>query len=111
MSLNYDLTQVKDKSIINDKAATWPLTEAIIFETMVVGIGDIKSEKEAIEFKVRSDYWRRLDNVSTFLPLEEIKKRIGLTTNVFPRVKTAAFLSRISSRWHREQVRTAKSAA
>jgi hypothetical protein len=82
MSLNWSIEKVADwKELTLDKNEL-ELTQAIVFETMVVGIGQIREGTWA-EFKARSDLWRTLDG-EELIPAEAIKRRIGLSTNVSP---------------------------
>lgn len=107
MSLNFDLRQVdpntecyilceKDdvrRGLEAGKKYISPLTETLIFCTMIVGLGSI-SEKNAVEFYARVSAWEKLHGA--FLSarneqhevedrpilLEEVKAHIGLKCNV-----------------------------
>lgn len=91
MSLDWNLTRCKDDASLRDEA-NWPTTKAIIFETMFVGIGEL-TEKTIEEFKVRSDFFRKINDYEP-IPMEELRRRIGLSTNVFPMETSKQFVNR-----------------
>jgi hypothetical protein len=83
MSLRYDLSKcgvVSFEALTNPEDGSWSTTQSLIFETIAVGLGKI-TEKNLVEFKARSDFWRKLNGIDV-IPLEEIRKRIGLSCNV-----------------------------
>lgn len=96
MSLNFDLTKIKDtKSVCwtgtGDDARMNPITEVIIFGTMFVGIREITAHN-AIVFHARlTEFWGdegplRVwkdgeDPVSRHVTLEEVQAHVGLKTN------------------------------
>jgi hypothetical protein len=80
MSLDWQIGKCKDWQELKDDA-NWEVTRAIIFECMIVGLSGVTA-KNAQEFKVRSDFVRTLNPFARKLTLEEIERRIGLTTNV-----------------------------
>ena len=86
MSLNYDLTKCenlrfKDESLTEEERdAAWWWTEAVIFRTMAVGIGEITAEN-AIEFWTRNMIYSLLTH-DPRLSYELILEHVGLTTNV-----------------------------
>lgn len=94
MSLDWNTTKVKDY----DKLKTdeeWPITEAIIWMTMSLDIGDI-TEKNIPEWLFRIRIFTRVSDGHGFgikdgkpwNPSEEdLRKRIGLTTNVGTRTR------------------------
>ena len=64
------------------------ITQAVVFRTMAVGIGRI-TEENATEFATRSKMYEEMNGMSLYiagedysLTLEDITRRIGLTTNV-----------------------------
>lgn len=86
MSLNYSLKQcgvVSFEALTNEKDGSWQITEAIIFDSVAVGLGKL-TEKNVQEWKLRSDLWRKMQvhKPLALIPLDELRKRIGLTTNV-----------------------------
>ena len=99
MSLNYDLTKCenlrfKDESLTEEERdAAWRWTEAIIFRTMAVGIGEITTEN-AIEFWTRNMIYSLLTD-GPRLSYELILEHVGLTTNVFPKESDTKWRKRI----------------
>jgi hypothetical protein len=93
MSLNWSIEKVADWKELTTNATEANLTQAIVFESMVVGIGQIREGTWA-EFKARSDLWRTIDG-EELIPAEAIKRRIGLSTNVSSETR-AHFASRIA---------------
>jgi hypothetical protein len=115
MSLNWDITRIKDKDSVCWKIATAddsyrqikqgeqylnPVTEALIFRTMIVGIGEI-TERNAGNFYCRS---RLLDAFGSHplsqptaagvseprgFTIDEVRAHIGLRTNVIDENETA----------------------
>lgn len=91
MSLNYELTNT---SLTRDDEGhiQWTnATEALIWFTMSVGIGDL-SEKNAPEFWARVNLLQTLNGTPEAhrITAADIKQHIGMTTNVFttePRTK------------------------
>jgi hypothetical protein len=82
MSLDYDLTKcVGGKDVMSDEE--WPITHSLIWLTISTGIGDL-SEKNAPEFYARVKMLEKMDGKDAFYTPEMIRKRIGMTTNVFP---------------------------
>jgi hypothetical protein len=94
MSLTYDITKVADRETIHNS-----LIQQIVFMTISVGIGVI-TEKNYIEF------YRRTKIVETiygpapnrgYLTLDDIKRVVGLKTNVFPETSAKKFLSNMQA--------------
>lgn len=87
MALTFDTTKVADKSILHverDGESCWsPLAESVIFGTMLVGINDIKDEAAADKFyqRFRAYLIAKGMPASTYMPLETVRKFIGLRTN------------------------------
>lgn len=92
MALTWDASRVKDWDKLKDDKHAQIVTEAIIFDTMWVGIGEI-TEKNAEEFFMRRKLWHvacELDGDVMYgdarppyhVTLDDIKARIGLRTNV-----------------------------
>ena len=101
MSLDWDASKIADKDRVLN-GASWSMTQCLIFECMAVDLYGI-TEKNMMEFKARSDYWRTLTH-QPLIPLREIKRRIGLRTNVSQK-SWASFVARHSKSWHRDRMR------
>ena len=108
MSLNYDLSIIPDwQELLDDSGHTKPMTEAVIFLTLFVGMNEI-TEKNVVEFACRvhlfetcGDPLLKGPNGPLRLTLADIQRHIGLRTNantltrarffnscVWPEVKT-----------------------
>lgn len=79
-----------------------PLTNALIWGCMVVGIGEI-TEANYREWWGRYHlaerdgcflYGPAPDHAARFVTLDEVRSHIGLRTNVFPKVSASAWLKR-----------------
>lgn len=91
MSLNWNISKVENSETVcftgsGDERQLTPLTNRIIWETMLVDIGEI-TEENAFEFAVRSALLCDLYATASIerqqpLSLAEVKMHIGLTTNV-----------------------------
>ena len=108
MSLDWDVTKCKNsKALTSDEE--WPVTQALIWLTMGTGIGNI-SKTNAPEFYARIHLLEQLDGTwlqsigeegtKTDRPItpEDVCKRIGMKTNVFPMETRAKWLKRVSTR-------------
>ena len=99
MSLTYDLTRCenlrfKDESLTEgERDIAWRWTDAVIFRTMAVGIGEITAEN-AVEFWTRSMIFSLLTE-SPRLSYELILEHVGLRTNVFPKESDTKWPKRI----------------
>lgn len=99
MSLDWGIEKCKDwKELKSDKE--WPITEAVIFECMAVGMNGI-TEKNWETFYQRSVMFRRVIAATEFEP-DDIKRRIGLNTNVSTESQ-ATWLKRL---WKEHESRT-----
>lgn len=78
MSLDWSISKCCDWQELKTDAE-WPLTHAVIFECMAVGIGTITADNWR-EFHTRSLLFRRLIQADP-IPPSAIMRRIGLTTN------------------------------
>lgn len=100
MSLNWDATKCAEKDyILSDEPGGYRVTEAIIFSLMDVGMRGIADEADAEEFVRRTNeiavarggtmLQQMVDGEIVDRPytLDEVSKRIGLTTNVGPMTK------------------------
>lgn len=136
MSLNYDLSKIKDYDAVcwteAKEDAAWsptkkgdkvmnPITNALIWVTMQIGIGEI-TEENAVEFYSRIHFSEKLfgTNLSNggepyFLTFEDVRRHIGLKTNVFPKETDAKWGARLIKTFVAEQrskiERAAKNAA
>ncbi len=116
MSLNWDLSKAEDwESLKTDEE--WPVTQTLIFRTMAVGIGEI-TEKTLPEFYARIAFLERLNGsfvkaqddsgawVDRPITVDDIRRRIGLTTNVFPQETRAKWAKRQADSVLTDLVRT-----
>lgn len=103
MSLDWNISKVANYTLLQATEKGSRMTQEIVFETMAIGIGRIKDAKTAVEFKVRSDFWRTLDGLDV-IPLAEIERRIGLYTNVSTET-WASFVKRTAEGWKRDTQR------
>lgn len=105
MSLDYDLRKV-DAAIRTD--AEWPVTQAIIFLTMSIGMGEITATN-VFDFAVRVHAaeavmgpWVHTMSEGAAVPrpitVADIRARIGLKTNVFPKWSDAKFRKALADR-------------
>ena len=92
MSLDYNLTKLPERLWKNEKE--WPITSALIWLTLLIGIGEI-TEKNWIEVAARIAFYERIHGsylVSNGQPrpfqAEWVQLRIGLRTNVSFMTKT-----------------------
>jgi len=103
MALTYDLTAIADWSDLT-KGAEWSKTEALIFATMSIGMDDITADN-ANEFYARIKILEgAIDSFVSvieegnfrdyFFTVEDITRRIGLSTNA-GRETRAKFLGRM----------------
>lgn len=91
MSLDWEISKCEDWLDLKSEAQ-WPITQAILFETMSVGMGEI-TEKNWKAFYTRSLLIRRLLQIDPLSP-SDIKRRVGLYTNVSFQ-STAKWLARV----------------
>jgi hypothetical protein len=111
MSLNFDFTQmverlgkeeydrITDHPTIEGK---WhPVTDALIWMTMAVGMGEI-TEKNADKFADRLLAYQALNGAclrgpdgEVYITSEDVKNHIGLSTNVFPMETDAQFAKKL----------------
>lgn len=101
MSLDYNLTKIKDRDLSDEG---WAVTQAIIFSCLNTGIGEI-TEKNAAEFYARMAICERVmgpmltsfDGGITprYITPDEVRAHIGLHTNVAPEETRTKWLRRI----------------
>lgn len=106
MSLDWDLTKIDKHEELwikeGDGRRLSPMTEALIWACLHVGIGEI-TEKTVDEFYTRVKVWERgigtltrdRDGNEVATTYAEVKRHIGLRTNVFPKETDAAFARKI----------------
>jgi hypothetical protein len=106
MSLDWSVAKVKDwetvtriiadedvpmQGIKKGETVLNPITHSLIFSTMAVGIGEITSEN-VCEFYTRLKLWDLSRGFAEDTPsFEDVKKHIGLKTNVFPKTTDIKF--------------------
>ena len=97
MSLNWNLTAVKDRKSIDDEGVRGVL-DALIYGTMFVGMGEISGDENSKcyykRFAARLEFFQKINGVfvhgmdddgkpiDVMLNEEHCKRFIGLTTNV-----------------------------
>lgn len=97
MSLDWDLTEVHNWRDL-DRART----DAMIFATMFVGIGDL-TEANAVKFHDRLHAYELLsgpivqtaDGTDPLTTFAQVRAYVGLKTNVFPAESDAAFARKL----------------
>lgn len=109
MSLNWNVTKCKNsEELVNEKE--WPITNALIWLTMIVGIGHI-TEKKVPEFlarvrfieKLQGTYFLSKDGKNLPIEKEWVLKRVGLKTNVSD-ITRNQFVKLKTDRWFKENV-------
>jgi|GEM_PF-2656054 len=117
MSLNWDITKC-DECVKNEEH--WPVTNALIWATMSVGIGEIK-ESTIDEFCIRLAMWQQIFSPLMCCTDEEgnrqprplvyadVVLRMGLSTNVSTESK-AAWKNRMMANLRREAERSVRQA-
>lgn len=107
MSLDWSLTEIDDYKNLcwleiegSENVRLNPITESIIWATMVTGIGHIKDEDTAAEFVVRYRISNGVRGSATYLSYADVVKHIGLRTNVGKETR-AAFMKRVNG-WMNE---------
>tara|TARA_R110000824_G_scaffold3224_1_gene14918 strand:+ start:1079 stop:1450 length:372 start_codon:yes stop_codon:yes gene_type:complete len=93
MSLNWNAQDVHDFEVLHDDEAQWAITKAIVFRTMLTNMGKI-TEKNCEEFYTRIALCDEClgptlvleaedgEMKHYFITLADVKRRIGLETNV-----------------------------
>lgn len=105
MALTYDLSACNESVEFLTSDSEWPITQTLIFQTMGIGIGDWKQADAAeifsrIKFleKIYGSFVYRTDEAGNrtdyFFTVEDIQRRIGLKTNVFPKETRSSFIKR-----------------
>ena len=103
MSLRWDLTNVENEAELRDEQH-WPLTSSLILSTVNIGIGDwtesnaaevygrlklLEAVYGAFTYSIKDD--RKVDHLITF---DDVKRLIGLHTNVGKPETRASFIRR-----------------
>lgn len=99
MGLSWDATAVKGyDTLTEDEAVT---RDALTFACMAIGIGEI-TESNVEEFYARINLWekvngnyRYIDGKSVPFSRADVRRFIGLRTNVFPKMTDAKFARHI----------------
>ena len=86
MSLNWSVKKVPEKFWKGDDNPEWPITNALIWATMEVDLGEI-TEKNAEEFYRRLFCMDVVYGQPKRFTLRQVRDRIGLSTNVADRTK------------------------
>ena len=84
MSLNWNVSACTNhKELV--EGDEWTTTEILIWATIIVGVGDVKTEEVAREFYRRVFMWETvggpLNMSGRRIAWPDVKRRIGLTTN------------------------------
>lgn len=132
MSLNFDLSHIANYGEVCfhtlKEDSSWsggkkgervikPLTNALIWATMGVGIGEI-TEENALQFYSRVHLQEKLFGTNLngsegpyWITYEDVRSHIGLKTNVFPMETDAKWGARVVRQFQREQQTTIERAA
>lgn len=110
MSLNYDLTKIKDFKALyiceeneQEECQLNPTTERLIFLSMEVDLGEI-SEKNVDEWLVRLEMMRMVGWAPrTPITRADIERHIGLRTNVASKTR-AGYKTKLAKHIEREAV-------
>jgi hypothetical protein len=103
MALTYDLSRIKDWQVVCvDGDGLNPVTQALIFKTMDVGIGEITSDnwrEFAARLELCEDVFGAMltdgEGGNVRLTPEDVYRHIGLKTNVFPKESWATFYAKL----------------
>lgn len=102
MALNWNIEKIRDYKDLDEN---WAVTEALIWATMIVGLGEI-TEKNYKKFYIRlheieiynGSYLNRNSNPA-YISLADVERHIGLHTNAG---------NKSDADWRRQQNRIAK---
>jgi len=108
MALNYNFSKVADHEKLHEDNNEWQATDVLIWMTMAVGIHTITEDNHK-EFYARLHLLEKLNGAmrteggkEKLFTLEEVKRRIGLSTNAstltrnqFIKVKTGRYFDEI----------------
>lgn len=103
MSLDWNATEIRDHEEVLAEGTPWAITQSVIFGCMGTGIGRL-TEQNVGEYIVRAKFLQLLDGPWLQGPdgpvevtASDIRRRIGLSTNVFPQETRAQWLKRVVS--------------
>lgn len=118
MSLDYKLSKIANyKELLategERKGGPNVMLETLIFSCMAVGMGEIKNEADAVEFYSRLSFFEKTGSAlrskatgegiePVYFTLDEVKRCIGLSTNVFPKESSAKFAKRVFENYARD---------
>jgi hypothetical protein len=114
MSLDYDLTNIKNRKVNfppNEESVHILGTlniklHSMIFGAMATGIGELKNEADADEYFVRYMMWSHLfSNGEVAFTRQDVHNAIGLKTNVFPRESNSGWSKRMLERYRQDTLR------
>lgn len=108
MALNYDMTRVSNIDLLHEDDKQWQISHSLIWATMSIGMGEI-TQKNFIEFFARLRFVYALLNVESDITVEDVQRRIGLSTNVSDETELQ-FVKRIGTLQLQTFRRTANSA-
>ena len=102
MALNWDITNCTDIELLKSKGE-WHKTEYMIFATMAIDMSEI-TEQNAVEFYARLKLVSAVYDGTWYTEgigwedptLEDVQKRIGLTTNAYSRNTFKQWFKRIA---------------
>ena len=109
---NFPRKEIETWDVKGDKVVQYewhPVTQSIVFGCITTGIGELRNEKDAVEWWSRYNAWCRLRGFDNNLTIEHLVKHIGLTTNVFPRETELQWIKKIVTPTLRDGRRQAES--
>lgn len=105
MALNWNMAKIHNWKEVNT-TAEWPVTDAIIWYTWLCGV-ELSNEANAEKLYGRISRMEKQDGSRlmskgkpSYITLEDVKRRIGLTTNGGRKTETEfkAYLKRLKER-------------
>ena len=107
MSLNYNFSKVNDFETLHENGREWSKTDRLIWVCMSIGIPSITDDNYG-EFYARLHFVELLqgarrteDGKSVYFTVDDVKRRIGLTTNVSKQAH-AQFVKMVTDRFFTE---------
>ncbi len=114
MSLDWNASKVADYETLHSTDEGWAVTQALVFGSIGTGMGTI-TEENAAEVFARIALIERLHGAflqssegPVNITLDDVKRRVGLSTNVFGTEPRAKFLKRQAGSFLDETVRAAR---
>lgn len=108
MSLNWNFTDKERFNKLTEEEKK--LNDSFIWGCLGIGIGEI-TEKNAAEWHARYCFYvdvlgamATVDKKPWIPSLEDVKKRIGLRTNIFPKETDAKFTKKVFDSWKRDNL-------